>query len=381
MTPSLQILQAQRINVIMQALQDVRNLPQQLRFLARTPVISAVDSEIMASYQGYVYIADLIADDAAAVAYNTGKFVMEATAVPNLKIGTPLTQAMLNMLNALASNLASADDRAMFLEWEARTIDSLLLGVRQRMEALIIAMHVGSLSYERLGIKMTNVSWGRPSDLTITVGTGWDTAGSATPVSDILTAKRLASIRYGVEYDRVTMSTQAFLYMIATTEFQNKAKLYLAAGMTFTNVATENLAAMRVLAERTLGMTIELYDARYWYQAAGGTISSAPFLPIVKVILSSSQDDNDPSVLDFANGVVTESIVGSLANTAMVGNLGGARRGPLAYATVPPDLNPPSVTYWGVARGFPRLHRKTASACLTVGSFSDTIATTEPSLT
>ncbi|HBY59057.1 MAG TPA: hypothetical protein DEH78_04505, partial [Solibacterales bacterium] len=145
MTPSLQILQATRINAIMGTLQDARLLPQQLRFLARTPVIPAIDSEILASYQSYVYIADLIADDATAVAYNTGKFVLEANSVPNLKIGTPLTQAMLNQLNALVSNLASAEDRVMFLEWEARTVDSLLLGVRQRMEALLVAMHVGGL--------------------------------------------------------------------------------------------------------------------------------------------------------------------------------------------------------------------------------------------
>ncbi|HBY59058.1 MAG TPA: hypothetical protein DEH78_04510, partial [Solibacterales bacterium] len=219
----------------------------------------------------------------------------------------------------------------------------------------------------------------RPSDLNVTPGTGWDTAGSATPVSDILTVKRLAQIRYGVTYDRVTMSTQAFMYMIATTEFQNKARNFIPANVSFTNIATENLQAMQNLAERTLGMTIELYDARYWYQTPAGAVASAPYLPIVKVILSSTQDDNDPTAADFANGVVTESIVGSLASTAMVGNLGGARRGPIAYATVPPDLNPPNVTYWGVARGFPRLHRKQMSACLTIGAFSDTIAATEPS--
>lgn len=268
----------------------------------------------------------------------------------------------------------------MFLEWEARTVDSLLLGVRQRMEALLVAMHVGGLTYERLGIKMSNVTWGRPSDLNVTPATGWDTAGSATPVSDILTVKRLAQIRYGVTYDRVTMSTQAFMYMIATTEFQNKARNFIPANVSFTNIATENLQAMQNLAERTLGMTIELYDARYWYQTPAGAVASAPYLPIVKVVLSSTQDDNDPTAADFANGVVTESIVGSLASTAMVGNLGGARRGPIAYATVPPDLNPPNVTYWGVARGFPRLHRKQMSACLTIGAFSDTIAATEPSI-
>lgn len=378
MTTSLQLLQATRVNAIMQALQDTRLLPQQLKFLARTPVIPAVDSEIMASYQGYVYIADLISDDGSAVAYNTGKFVLESTAVPNLKTGVAMTQAMLNQINALVSNLASASDRVMYLDWETRTIDSLLLSVRQRMEALIIAMHVGSLSYDRLGIKMSGVTWGRPSDLNVTVGTAWDTAGSATPVSDILTTKRLAQIRYGVSYDRITMSTQAFLYMIATTEFQAKAALWLPSGISWTNMATANTEAMLGLAEKTLGMTIEIYDARYWYQTGAGAVTSAPFLPIVKVVLSSTQDDNDATAADFANGVVTESIVGALAPTSIVGGLGGAQRGPLSYATA--TDNPPQVQFWGVARGFPRLHRKQMSACLTVGSFSDTIAATEPAM-
>lgn len=380
MTVSLQLLQAPRINAIMTALQDTRLLPQQLAFLRRTQVVPAADDEIMASYQGYVYIADLVADDAQAVAYNAGKFVLESSAIPNLKHGVNLTQSMINQLLALQAGQASTEDRAMFLDWEARTIDGLLLGVRQRMEALLVAMHVGGLSYDRLGIKMTNVSWGRPSDLSVTVSTGWDTAGSATPVSDIWTLRRLAQIRYGVAFDRITLSTQAFMYMVATTEFQNKAKIYLTPGITFSNLSVENLAAMQALAERVLGMAIEPYDARYWYQTAAGTVLSSPFLPTTKAILSSTQDDNDATACDFANGIVTESVVGSLAQTAMVGNLGGARRGPLSYATVPPMLNPPSVTYWGVARGFPRLHRKQMSACLTVGAFSDTIAATEPSL-
>lgn len=380
MTTSLQILSAARINAIMLVLQDVRTLPQQLVFLNRTPIVPALDSEITASYQGYVYIADLIADDATAVAYNTGKFILESSAVPNLKSGVSMTQAMLNQLTSLVSNLASADDRAMFLDWESRTIDGLLLSVRQRMEALIVAMHVGALSYDRLGIKLSGVTWGRPSDLLNTPGTGWDTAGSATPVADLLAMKKLAAQRYGVVYDRVTMSSEAFDYMVATTEFQNKAKPYLSVGLTFTNLSTSNTDSMLALAERVIGMRIEIYDSRYWYQSGAGVVLSARFLPVTKVILSDSQADNDPTAADWANGIVTESIVGSLASTAMVGNLGGARRGPLAYATVPPDLNPPSVTYWGVARGFPRLHRKQMSACLTVGTFADPVSTAEPSL-
>jgi hypothetical protein len=381
MSTSLQLLQAARINTIMQALQDTRLLPQQLKFLNRTSVVPATDGEIMASYQGYAQIADLVADDAQALTYNTGKFVFETTAVPNLKLGIHMTQETINQMLAIQAAQASAMDRVAFLDWETRTIDALLLGVRQRMEALIVAMHVGSLNYDRLGIKMTNVTWGRPSDLNVTSSITWDNPTTATPVSDILTVARVAAVRYGEVFNRVTMSTQALIYMLATAEFQAKAKGWLPVGFAFSNVAVENMDQMSQLASKVLGMQIETYDARYWSQSTAGAITSAPFLPTAKVVLSATDDDNDPSCLDFANGVVTESVVASLATTSMAGSLGGPQRGPLAYATVPPDLNPPNVTYFGVARGFPRLHRKSCGACLTVGTFTDTaISVAEPSL-
>jgi hypothetical protein len=249
------------------------------------------------------------------------------------------------------------------------------------MEALIVAMMVGSLSYDRLGIRMTGVTWGRPADLNVTPSITWDTPATATPVSDLLTVKRVAAVRYGEVFNRVTMSTQALIYMVATAEFQAKAKAWIPIGFTFANENIDNLDQMSGLAGKVLGMEIETYDARYWSQSASGAITSAPFLPTAKVVLSATDDDNDPSCLDFANGVVTESIVASLATTSMAGSLGGPQRGPLAFAIVSQTLNPPDITYFGVARGFPRLHRKSCGACLTVGTFTDTaISVAEPAL-
>lgn len=378
MPAAWQLLQAARLTAIIQSLQDVRQLPQDLRFLARTPIVPAEDSEIMARFTGFVTIADLIADDQRAVVYQNSKISYETTNIPNIKHGAPLTQAMLNQLQSVNANGGVPNDMGLFSDYENRTIDGLLLGVRQRMEALIVAMACDGLTYNRLGIKMTNVSWGMPSDLKITTGVTWDTAGSATPVADIWAARRIGRVRYGQEYNRTTMSTQAFMYMIATTEFQNKARAFLAPNVSYTNLTLADLEAQRMIAQNVLGMTIELYDARYWYQGEDGTLTSAPYLPIVKVVLSSAADDNDPTAMDFANGVTTESIVSGLAPSEMVGGVGGPTRGPIAYATVPGDLNPPQVTYWAVARGFPRKHRLQSTAVLTVGSFSDTIAVGAP---
>jgi hypothetical protein len=261
-----------------------------------------------------------------------------------------------------------------------RTVDALLLGVQQRMEALIVAMHIDALDYDRMGIKITNGTWGMPSDLKVTPATPWTTAGSATPVDDLQTVKMIAQVRYGQIFDRVTMSTAAFRLMIATTEFQNKARLTLAPNVSYTNLSLANLSFQQQIAESVLGMRIELYDARYWTQNGDGTQSSAAFLPINKVVLSNSADDNNAAVMDFANAVTTESIVGSFndGNTAMLGGFNGPEFGPIAYATKPPDLNPPQMTMWGVARGFPRKHILQSTAVLTIGTVTDSIPVGPP---
>jgi len=379
MAVAWQLLQAARLTRIIQSLQDVRLLPSQLTFLGRTAIVPAEDSEIMARFTGYVTIADLVADDQQAVTYQNTKIAYETTNIPNIKHGAALTQAMLNQLQSLLNTGGGIPaDLGIFSDYENRMIDGLLLGVRQRMEALLVAMACDGLTYNRLGIIMTNVTWGMPSDLKVTPSVTWDTAGSATPVADIWAVRRTARVRYGQEYNRVTMSTQAFMYMIATTEFQNKARVFLAPNVSYTNLTLADLTAQQNIAGSILGMTIELYDARYWTQNVAGALESTPFLPIAKVVLSNTADDNDPTASDFANGVTTESIVSGLAPSEMVGGIGGPTRGPISYATVPGDLNPPQITYWGVARGFPRKSRLQSTAVLTVGTFSDTISPTAP---
>lgn len=372
--PGWQPLQSFRLNRIMRGLQDVRNTPQDLLFLNRTRIVDAIDGEIMARFTGQATIADLVADDQMAVVYSAGAITYESTNVPNLKHGAALNQSALNQLNALQNNPTQGDVE-YFEAYENRTLDGLLLGVRQRIEALLVAMAIDGFSYNRLGIILNNVSWGMPSDLKVTPATPWTTAGSATPIDDILAVALVGRVRYGIVYNRVTMSTPAFRLMIATTEYQNKARTFLAPNVSFVNLPMADLQGQRRLAENVLGMTIELYDARYWSQSNAGAITSAPFLPLDKVVLSSTADDNDPTAMDFANGIVTESIVAGLVpNSIIGGGIGGPTRGPIAYATpANPNLNPPGITMWGVARGWPRKHRLQSTAVLDIGTVTDTI--------
>jgi hypothetical protein len=378
MPENLRFLQAARVNAIMQALQDVRDVNADLVWSARIPDVDALDEEIMARFVGQTQIADLISDDAAAVVYQAGKFTFESTSVPNLKHGVGMTQAMLNQLMSLGGRIPNDD--GIFSQYENRTVDSLLTGIRWRKEALLIAMLMDGFSYDRLGIKMSGVTWGMPSDLKITASVTWDNAGTATPVADLLTAKLVARTRYGITFSRVSMTTTDFRYMIATTEYQTKAKQFIPAQLGFANLQVLNLEQQQTLAEATLGMTIELNDGRYWTKDASGVPSSAPFHPPGKVILTSSANDGAAASWDFANGICTETIVAGLTGETggMVGGLGGPRRGPIAYATLANEqLNPPGVVYWGVQRGFPRKHLLQSSACLTVGTYGDLITVSD----
>jgi hypothetical protein len=373
MATRYEFLAAARITNIMQGLQDPRLLPQQLIWNQRIPDVPAMDEEIMARFIGQVLIADLIADDAKAVVYSQGKFQFETTKIPNLKLGIAMNQTMLGQLRRLEGGFAGEDDAMAFTNWENRTVDMLNLGIQQRKEALKVAMLLDGFSYNRLGIIMNNVTWGMPSNLKVTSGIAWSST-SGTPLTDILTLQRLARVQYGVNLNRITLSTSAFQYAIATTEFQNQAKIFGfgLAGVPAPVIPLQSDTSLQQLMSKMLGgMQIELYDARYWTQGTDGNITSAPFLPINQVILTDSGNDGNAQAYDFANGIVDESIVSSVAPINVIGGGTGPTYGPYAYASA--EHNPPGLTYWGVAKGFPRKKLLQASAALTVGTFVDTI--------
>lgn len=372
-------LSAARINGIMQGLQDPRLLPQQLIWLGRVASVPTLDEEIMARYVGTITVSDIIADDAKAVVYDQGQFRYETTKIPNIKHGIGMNQSMLNQLRRLQMQYAGPRDLGIFTDWENRTIQAINLGINQRIESLLVGMMIDNYDYDRLGIKLSGITWGMPSDLKVTPSVAWDST-SATPVTDINTILRIARTRYGQNFNRVTMSTQAFMYLVQTTEFQNQAKIFGfgLAGVPGPTLNIQSDSTLRELFRKMIGgMEVEFYDARYFVQDTTGTILSYPFLPITKVILSNTADDNNPAVMDWANGIVAESVVG--AATGMLSVKGTTEQyGPYSYATAPPDLNPPSVTYWGVKRGFPRKHVLQSTAVLTVGTFVDTITNAVP---
>jgi hypothetical protein len=362
------LISAPRLSGVIQGLQDQRDVPKKLSFLGRTAVDYAHDEYIIARNTGRILVSDIVPDGQKAATYKMGNLALEAVNLPNIKYGYSLTQGEIKKLRTLQNRGGISNDMGVFSKWVQNMIDALLAGIRQRWETLIIGAYLDTFTYDHNGVIFT-ATFGTPSALKVTPSTPWATSASATPVADVLAMIDLADQQYGILYDRLTMPRADFAEMVATAEFQNKAKVVLPANLSFTNLSTQDVNAMKVLATSTLGVReIELYTGRVWTQAQNGTQSSAAILPAHKVILSSIENDNNGDVIDLANAEVTESVVAEiLGANNMIGSLAGITRGPVSYATGDPAANPPGIDIWGVARSFPRKKLLQANAILTVG--------------
>lgn len=364
-------LDSVRINRIVRTLADELEAigAKNLIALNRTPVVNADDAEIVGKFKGQFVAADVISDDQEAAVYDTvGQFEFVATEIPNLKLGSRVSQHMINRLARLRQNISGANDVRYFTDWENTLAESLVTGVRQRMNALICAMWLDASSYDRYGLKLTNASWGTPAALKANATTAWTiaNAGTAKPINDILTlANTTAPDTFGETYNRITMSSQAFRYMLTTTEYQNLVKGELRYSYGAGEMNMQDFGAHRQMITNLLGMELEIYDGVFYERGNNGARTQVRYIPANKIILSNTNDDNDSTAMDFANGIVTESVVSPLIGH---GGIGGESFGPIAYFTGNENLNPPDIVAWGVARGFPRKHRETATAVYTATS-------------
>lgn len=382
MPEPLQILQAARITGKIQALQDVRTIPGNLTMLNRTQIVPAEEGELMVSFIGNPVIADLVADDQKAAVYSVGKFRTETHGAPNIKLGQMLTQAQIRLLRSLGINPSRF---SAFDNTENTVLDQLLRGVRMRMNAICWARALDGYSYRRLGIIMENVTWGMPADLKVTLEVPVTDHANCKIVTYVSNLRRLARVRYGIIYDRWTLSEAAFQHVIQCVEFQTMARVYLAPNVSFVNLNTANTEDMLALARKVFGiLEIELEDNRFWSEGEDGALTSESYLPINKSVFSARMNDNDAMVADFANGVPTEVDVSNLvrASNGIIGALPADTYGPVGYAEG--SLNPPQVTYWAAGRGWSRKHLKQETAVMTLApqvgddAIEDVIPIAEP---
>lgn len=351
------------IKTIFETLASRLERSRPLIYLNRTPSVNAFDDEIVGRFTGRIWAADIIANDQEAVVRDAGKIELVSTSIPNLKHGSRLSQEMLNRIDRFRQGMTTVAEGNAMEEWRRQTVENLLFGIRQRQNALILSMMIDATSYDRMGIKISGATWGMPANLKVTVATPWSTAATATPIADIFSMDQIAQDAYGFSFDRVTMGSVNFREMVSTAEFRAAVSIEFGFNLSAGNLATKNDPQMKAMAGKLLNKTIEIDDATINEQNNDGTPASSRVLPLDKVLLSRTQDDNNSAVMDWANGVVTESLVGSMGAE---GPFAGPTYGPTGYWTARDDLNPPDICAWGVARGFPRRHEPAATAVLTV---------------
>lgn len=359
-----------RINRLVQTLANQLEVDAPLTFLARTPVVPVVDdTEITGSFSGPIFAADLITDDAEAVVVEGGRFEVagQVSSIPNIKIGARVGQGMINRLRLLQRGIQLGGDSQLITGWENNLAQNLVTGVRQTMNYLCAAMMLDGIVYDRLGVKIS-AGFGTPAELKVTkVGAQQWTTGNAatmTPIADIQQVAQGVAPSLGKSYNRVTMATTTFQKIIASTEFSERVRFFLRLEPSQFQLNLYDVANLRALFEAITGMQLELEDTTFRVRNSNGTSTVQRVLPENKVILSNTADDNNPAAYDFANAIVTETIVAPLIEGAP--NLGGEQVGPVSYYRGNPELNPPDLRAWAVARGFPRKHDKLATAILTV---------------
>lgn len=361
-------LQKTKINVIVQTLASRLEMMQPLVFLNRTAVVNADDNEIIGKYRGRIFAADLIGYDAEAVTKDAGQIELMTQSIPKIKHGFRIGEEMLKRLMQLSMNAADVVEgsNSFITNWENQKAMELVIGIRKRIDAMCCAMELDSFLYDRYGFKLSN-GWGTDASLKVTPSTPWSST-SSTPITDLQAiTMQIAPDNFGETYNRATMSTAQFRNISATTEFQNRAKLFFQFNFASGALGIGDLGQMRTIFEMVSGIQLELCDTVYFEQEANGAQTSHRVLPDNKVILTNTADDNDPTSRDFANGVVLEAYAAQYAADIFGLGGGGEMYGPIAYYVPSKNLNPPSVECWSVCRGFPRKHRENSTAVLTVG--------------
>lgn len=369
-----EILAPARITQAAPAIEDIRDNAGEFLALSRVPFVPAENGDILARVSARVTAGDLYPDGSPAVVRSEPPMQLVPIAVTNFKRATALTATDLDLVSRIINGDRNPGLFRTLGEYIGERVRKNRMGNYMRMEQAVWGMMLDSFSFDGNGYKTGTITWGKPSALKVTPGTPWSTAASAAPVTDISDLIQTAADQYGVRYDRATMSTQAFNYMVGTAQFQAQASVYSAVTFGTNNVGfppASNTGVMLALAGRILGIDIEIFDGTMPVEANAGTVSSTRYLPANKVVLSRKSDDGNRATWDFANGTVLEAINAAIAGASGGSNLvggfpGDMIRGPVSFAVT--DRHFTSTEIHDVLRGFPRCHNTAATAVLTVSA-------------
>lgn len=408
------LLAVTKLRGIWNELKDIRSVSSDLRWTkgtdgrlgnvtpsasGRIPLVNATHGEIFARISDRVTIAPLVNYNQAAPLKTQNVTVrLEQSTIPKIKHGTKLDEEMLNVLARIENSLSgvealNSEDANTFLQYEINQLDNLADGVDWRIEQMAISMLVDSFVYNAGGVNYS-ITWNTPAEFKLTPSTLWGdgTAGishgaaTATPFSDIWTLMTNLQQKYGVTYNRMSMSYQTFQYILNTTEFKNLAPIYLARfgfAPTVSQLPFNDTALMKQFVTSMFSGQMEIeFDDRVVMQelpdlsnwvAPPGTPAATQYvrlMPANKVILSNVQNDGDRRIWDIANAPVIEALPGMIPG--LIGGstgdaTGNGRYGPFPYASAASlNANPPGKELWVVQDAIPRKKALDANAVLTV---------------
>jgi hypothetical protein len=366
-----------RVTGLMQGLTDPRLLPVPLTWNQRIPDVPSFDEEVTAKYVGTLLIADLIADDQKAVTYSAGTLPVPGRAGAQHQDGHRHEPG-----DDGGDGAHPPDGRGgqtttsgFFNDRFNKMVADAKYGVELRKEVLKIAMLLDGWTYDRLGIKMSGVTWGMYTDLKVTPSIAW-TSTSATPLTDIATVRAIAQQRYGINLDRATMTTPQLRAIIATTEYQNQVKnvnfALLLGAPTQTAPLTPDTILRRQAEMIISGGTgepfaIELDDRRYWAQDASGAITSQPLHAQHEGAAHEHGQRRQQRGVRLRQLPGRESALTGTFPSSVVGNIAPGR-GPIGYVTLADQsLNPPGIVLGRRPRRAAKAPKR-ASAVLSVGT-------------
>ena len=363
MPQGLELLQTPRVTAILQELESQIDIPQDLIFLNRAAVRDATDGDILGRFRGDVFISDIIAEDSVALIKGGETYSTQTYSVPKIKHGARINEEMVNLLLRLERGAALDFERLTLRGRITDNLERILLGIRQRLNQILAAMHVGEFNYSQGGVIMTGVTWGQLSDLQFDPAVDWTTANAATmtPILDISTALRYALEEYGVTFNRITLSMTVLNAILGSDEFVEKAQLYAlttfpAGTFPLLNELGPQISLLTtILNSGGQNLQIVVEDSRYKDQRPDGSTQRARFWPENKVLIDNTSNDNNPAVYYLGRAIVPETVVSSVAEVGgMQGRFAGPQRGPVAWVEAP-SLNPPNILMWGVDKAWPVL--------------------------
>lgn len=355
-----------KITEIVRVLADELEASQKLLFLSRTPVTDVFSNdEIFGRYKSPGYASEIVGLDQQTPVYNSSpEFEFVQNNAAKFKVGEYLSETDLTKAYALSQGGGKLGE--FFDNWLMNRADAMLRAIRQRINHTIVAMHIDSLNYNRRDLDLRTVTWGMPSGLKATSGVTWDDTTNATPVSDLeLMINEAAPDNFGERYDRITLGNKAFNYLIKSAEFRARYRGEIRYAFGANEVNTADRPGLQQALASLLNCEIDVTTESFQEKNDDGTSSRKTYLPDNKVVFGNRSNDGDPTVMDFANGIVPETIGGTLAGEP---GFNGPQHGPIAYAKPSAHLDPATVTVYASAYGWPRKKRATATAVLTVGT-------------